>query len=77
MLEEEYNIDPKWYLKVEDSDDLNAQSSHVLPVKMSAKSKELNARARGFQDRTKNMIYAILFLSTVFSVAVRTVDILG
>jgi hypothetical protein len=77
MLEDESQIDAKWYLEVEDSDDLDAQSSHVLPAKMLAKSKALNTRARGFQDRTKNMIYAILFLSSVFVIAIRYVDILG
>ncbi len=76
MLEDESKIDPKWYLEVEDSDDLDAQSSHVLPAKMLTKSRALNTRARGFQDRTKNMIYAILFLSSVFVVAIRCVDVI-
>ena len=77
MLEDDSKIDSKWYLEVEDSDDVNAQSSHVLPAKMLLKSKALNTRARGFQDKTKNMVYSILFISSLFVIAIRCVNIIG
>lgn len=53
------------YLLVSESSDTQAQSSHVLPDRLLKKADVLNTRGRGFQDRTRAMVYALLALSTL------------
>ncbi|MBU4308102.1 MAG: hypothetical protein L6428_15870 [Candidatus Aminicenantes bacterium] len=65
------------YLRVEESTDTHAQSSHVLPEIFLKKAKILNTRGRGFQDTTRSMIYGILILVTVLIIAIKWGQTIG
>ena len=64
------------YLKISESADTNAQSNHVLPKIFLNKSVILNTRGRGFQDRTRSMIYGILISVTIFILIIKWWNIL-
>lgn len=63
------------YLSVGGSPDTNAQSSYVLPKRLRDLANELNKGGRGFQDRTRSMIYGLLALSTVTIIGLKWIGI--
>ena len=62
------DVNPEYYMQIEESADTQAQSRHVLPLVLLKKSEVMNTRARGFQDKTKRMVYTLLLLSTVSTI---------
>ena len=65
------------YLLVEESADVNAQSRHVLPLKLLNKAKVLNTRGRGLQDKTRSMVYSILVIVTLLIIASTWIKVFG
>lgn len=74
---DETKLNPDDYLRVIESSDTKAQSSHVLPDRLLKKADVLNTRGRGFQDRTRSMIYSLLALSTVAVIGLKWIVTLG
>ena len=64
------------YLLVVESSDTKAQSSHVLPDRLLKKANVHDTHGRGFQDRTRSMIYSLLVLSTAAVVGLKWMVIL-
>lgn len=73
ILKQEGNLDAESYLKQGEKRNANtkAQSSHILPERLLAEANTINATARGYQDTTRWMMYALLLLSTVSAIAVK------
>ena len=57
------------YFKVERSIDCKAQSKLVLPIKFLKKAEKFDTKARGFQDRTRTMMFGLLFLVAILVIA--------
>ena len=74
---DESKLKPDDYLVVVESPDTTPQSKHVLPDRLLQKAAVLNTRARGFQDRTKWMIYGLLALSTVSFIGLKWIAFMG
>jgi len=69
-------IDVNKYMKIEDSADTQSQASHVLPMILLKKSEIINSRGRGFQDKTKWMIYSLLIFSTFSTIGYKILILL-
>ena len=74
---EESKLNPDDYLLVVESADTKAQSSHVLPDRLLKKADVLNTRGRGFQDRTRWMIYILLALSTISVIGLKWIVVIA
>jgi len=68
IQKEEQDLDVSHYMAIEESSDVHAQSSHVLPHILLSKSEVMNIRARGFQDKTKWMVYTLLWFSACLTI---------
>ena len=67
----------KYVTPPQDSAHTRAQAHHVLPKAMLDKAKILNTRGRGFQDRTRWLIYGLLVVSTFAVVGLKIVEAFG
>jgi hypothetical protein len=68
QLDEE-DINVEHYMGVEESSDTQGKSWHVLPVVLLKKTEVINKRGRKLQDKTRWMVYSLLFLSTLLTVS--------
>lgn len=64
------------YMEIEESSDLKAQSSHVLPKILIKKRDHLNSKGRMFQDSTKMAIYTLISVSTFSLILLKWVSLI-
>lgn len=77
LMKDDSKLNPEEYLKIAESTDRQAQSSHVLPKRLLDESRIIDTRVRGYQDRTKLMIYTVLLLSTVSAIGFKCMGAWG
>lgn len=65
------------YLIVEESGDMKAQSSHVLPLVLLKKRDAINCKGRAFQDLTKMAIYSLIGISAFAVILLKWVALLS
>jgi len=56
-------------LKIKAVAEDQAQAKIILPSKFIDKANQLNTRARGFQDKTRNLIYGLMLIFSLFSLS--------
>lgn len=64
------------YIKIVESLDMSRQSSHILPKYLLDKANIIDSRGRGYQTKTRIMMYTLLTLSTVAVILIKFASLL-